>query len=378
MDNFANNDPSGRLEGHFHDPQTGQKRPADQADSSSSPNGNWGSFKHIKQEHSSEGQQVGFSDQISRLGEQSLSHNHHYVSPAITDPSTNYMLYPISNQHHDPFFQYPSHPSEEPQYTSTIQTNELTSGQVFSELHDLQSSNITTMPAQTYALQNEHYEYQKETSSRVDDREARFRDENEYKRVCSENEKLRKDLETLQHQCQKLCDENAVLQSSKPQSTPDEEEIIRHWEILKHAINNLATQKFHGYPLKRATKENQDLFKPLTPNFDHYLMKGPKALLIEAAIWRMLVDNFLHSPSLVYQTAAGDSIRAVEQANRRKSLQLHQHLTLISANMTTRKFSSVKRSDSAIVLYVESFDRPIVAHGIWRQWSLWKRGTTPT
>lgn len=367
MDTHTHDDLRGQFDGHSYARQTGQKRPAEQVDPPSFLEENKPGHKHLKQEQLDESDPLNCPYPSSDEGKQLFaSHDRHGGPPAAMRLSTYSTAHQTGTRECGIPSQQPYYPSARHQGTSMGLSSEFTAGEALSEPHDAHSSNLGTLKAQTHVLQDEDHKSQKGESGRPDNGEGRLPDEHDYIKVHSENEMLRKENATLQKNIEKLQGQNGKLlsealdlQSYKPNQTADEEDIILQWNMLKNAINNLATQKFHGHPLKRALREHQDTFKLLTPNFDHYLTKGAKQLLIEAAIWRMLVGELLGNPIRVYQAAASDTIRIIERDNRGEHLSFHQDPTITLTNITIRQSHGGQKDNTTVVLQLASAHRTV-------------------
>ncbi|KAK7753360.1 hypothetical protein SLS62_004650 [Diatrype stigma] len=350
MEPPADNDHRGQHEGNHHDPHIGQKRPADQLDSSSSPVDGGRSHKQTKQETQSEVDLVAYSSPNNHGGESPV-HNDPSETDRAAKPIPDSTEDPSSSEGRDMTVEYPSKPIEEKKTveeskplqerqpveenkpnegnliewlrgSSKSQAGEALASQPTSQSQDVQSDNLATTEAQIQVSEDDDLELPQEVIDGPVDSEKKFPDMDDYNEACAENMKLRKDNAKLRDQCQKLCGQIAVLQSNRPQSTPDEEEICSHWRILKFAIHNLTAQQFHGLPRRRATKEHQPFFQQLTPNPDDYLLQNSKPLFIEAAIWRLLMNKILNSPTSVYQIAAGNAIQTTEGVNRGQLLHM--------------------------------------------------------
>ncbi|RYP42519.1 hypothetical protein DL767_000207 [Monosporascus sp. MG133] len=113
--------------------------------------------------------------------------------------------------------------------------------------------------------------------------------------------------------------EDAVRNLATPrpivsQSPIDEESITNEWKTLMYAIRNLAKHQFGGRPFaKPNTTKDRELFARVTPNYAlHVTSEEHKDRFFEAAIWRMMLDEFLGCPILVYDTAVGKAVYRVQ------------------------------------------------------------------
>lgn len=304
----AQSDPSGQHGGHFGDPQTSQKREADQINFSSWPDGNELGYKRMKQEPSCENQRVVNSnspnDKVTELSTRNGLNGHSMAAK----PNINSMEYPTNV--HD-YAMYPHH-SMPPVERSQAITQPMLGIYPFpkdtSPLRIIHVHTLEVMKAQIQHLEDQSLEYEKMVKRSVDPAEKE-----KFSILNNKNEELQKNIKTLRDQNQELLEQMQEMQSSKPQSTPDEQHISDLWKSLRLAIYSLANLKFHGHPMKRSIKNDHDFFGILTPVFDEYLTNGSKKYLIQAGIWRKLVDNFLHSPSLVYQITIGRASQTVDR-----------------------------------------------------------------
>ncbi|RYP50151.1 hypothetical protein DL768_004268 [Monosporascus sp. mg162] len=98
------------------------------------------------------------------------------------------------------------------------------------------------------------------------------------------------------------------------QSPIDEGSITNEWRTLMYAIRNLAKHQFDGRPFaKPNTTKDRELFARVTPDYALYVTSEEyKDRFFEAAIWRMMLDEFLGCPILVYDTAVGRAVRRVK------------------------------------------------------------------
>ncbi|RYP08590.1 hypothetical protein DL764_001825 [Monosporascus ibericus] len=118
----------------------------------------------------------------------------------------------------------------------------------------------------------------------------------------------------LRAQLEEVAKTLTIPQPIASQSPIDEGSIRNEWKTLMYAIRNLAKHQFDGRPFaKPNAAKDRELFTRVTPNYALYVTSEVyKDRFFEAAIWRMMMDEFLGFPILVYDTAVGQAVRRIQ------------------------------------------------------------------